>query len=76
VPVEVSSLVVKVKIDVALPSVGTATGLCKANVTPFGATPDQAAERLIDELNPFSDENTMDVDRDWDGVRVTTAGLG
>ena len=75
-PVELSSLVVKVKIEVALPPAGTFTGLCKADVTPFGVTPDQAAERLTDELNPLSDESTMDVDRDWDGVRVTTAGLG
>jgi hypothetical protein len=45
-------------------------------VTPFGAGPLHAAERLIEELKPFTDDRAMVVDFETLGVKVMMAGVG
>jgi len=62
--------------EVALPPAGIVTGIGRLIVTPSGATPVQAADRLTTELNPFTDENTTVVDLETPGVRVITEGEG
>ena len=76
VPVEGESSAVSVRIEDPLPPAGTATGLGRLTVTPLGATPVQAADRLRVELNPFREESTIVVALETLGVRVTTAGEG
>ena len=76
VPVETESPAVSVRIEDALPPAGTTTGLGRLTVTPAGAVPVQAAERLTEELKPFTEENSMVVDFETPGVKVTTSGDG
>jgi hypothetical protein len=45
-------------------------------VTPTGAAPLQAAERLTVEVNPSREERSIVADCDTSGVRLTTAGEG
>ena len=76
VPVEGELLAVRVRMEDAVPSAGTVTGLGRLMVTPEGETPVQAASRLTDELKPFMDASTKVVDFETAGVKVTTAGEG
>ena len=59
-----------VRVDVALPYEGMVTGLGTVTVTPLGAVPTQAADKLTVELNPFTDENSNVVDFGMLGVKV------
>ena len=65
-----------VRVEEALPLAGTVTGLGRLTVTPLGTTPVHPAVRATVELNPFSDENTIDEDLATPGVKVITAGDG
>lgn len=76
VPVEGELSAVSVRIEDVLPPAGTVTGVGRLTVIPSGATPVQAADRLIVELKPFTDEYTRVVDFDTSGVKVMTAGEG
>jgi len=76
VPVEGELSAVSVRIEDVLPPAGTVTGLGRLTVIPSGATPVQAADRLMVELKPFTDEYTRVVDFDTSGVKVMTAGDG
>jgi len=76
VPVDGELPAVSVRVEDALPSAGSVTGLGKLTETPSGATPLQAAERPTEELNPSTDANTIVVDFDTSGVKVMTAGEG
>ena len=75
-PVDGASLAVKVRMEVAVPPPGIVIGVGRLIMTPSGATPVQAADRLTTELNPFTDENTTVVDLETSGVRLTTEGEG
>jgi hypothetical protein len=74
VPVEGELPAVIVRIADVLPPAGTATGLGRVIVTPLGAAPIHAADRLIEELKPFSDDNIIVVDLETPGVKVMTPG--
>jgi len=76
VPVEGELSAVRVRVEDTLPSAGTVTGLGRLTVTPLGAIPLHAADRLMEELNPLTDENRIVVDLEILGVRVITAGDG
>jgi hypothetical protein len=76
VPVEGESSAVRVRVEDAVPPAGRVTGLGRLTVTPSGAVPVQAADRLMEELKPFTEENTIVVDFATLGVKVTTAGEG
>jgi hypothetical protein len=76
VPVEGEVSAVSVRVEDALPPGGTVTGLGRVTVTPLGAIPLHAADKLMEELNPFTEENTIVVDLDTLGVKVITAGDG
>jgi len=76
VPVDGESSAVRVRIEDALPPAGTVTGLGRLTVIPAGADPVQAAVRLMEELNPFTDDSTIVVDFETLGVNVTTPGEG
>lgn len=75
-PVEGESPAVRVRVEDALPSAGTVSGLGRATVIPSGATPLQAAERVTVELNPFTEESRIVVDFATSGVSCTTAEEG
>ena len=75
-PVEGELSAVRVRVEDALPPAGTITGLGRLTVTPLGAVPLHAADRLMEELNPFTEENTIVVDLEILGVKVITAGEG
>lgn len=76
VPVDGAKSAVSVRVEDALPPAGTVTGLGRFIVTPSGAAPVHAADRLMEELNPFTDANTIVVDLDTLGVKVSTPGDG
>jgi hypothetical protein len=65
-----------VSVEDALPPTGTVTGLGKLTVTPLGAVPLHAADRLMGEVSPFTEENTIVVDLEVLGVKVITPGDG
>jgi hypothetical protein len=65
---------VSVSVDDALLPAGTITGLEMFAVTPDGAVPIQVAARLMDELNPFSEDSVIVVDFARLGVSVIMAG--
>ena len=83
-PVEGEPSAVRVRVGDTVPLAGTVTGLGRLTVTPSGAAPAQAAARLTEELNPFTDVSMIVVDFDMSGVRVispidgwvTKSGLG
>ena len=76
VPVEGELSAVRVRIDEALPPAGIVTGVGRLTAMPSGATPVQSADKLTEELNPFTEENTIVVDFETPGVRVITSGEG
>ena len=65
-----------VRIVDALPPEGTVMGRGRLTWTPLGAISVQAADRLTEELNPFTEENTIVVDFETPGVKVITPGDG
>ena len=65
---------VRVRIADALASAGIVTGLGRVIVTPLGAAPLHAADKLIEEPNPSTDDNTTVADFETLGVKVTTPG--
>ena len=65
-----------VRVEDALPSAGTATGPGRLTATPLGTVPLQAAPRLTEEPNPFTEVNTIVADAEVPGVKVNTAGDG
>lgn len=75
-PVEGEPSAVSVRVEEALPPAGTVTGLGRLTEMPFGATPVQAADRVSVELNPFTEEYTIEVDFERSGVKVIVAGEG
>jgi hypothetical protein len=76
VPVEGELSAVNVRVEDALLPAGTVTGLGRLKVTPYGARPVQAADKLMVELNPFTDERRMVVDLERPGVKVIMEGKG
>jgi hypothetical protein len=75
-PVEGEFPAVRTRVADALPPAGIATGLGRVIVTPLGAEPLHAADRLIEELKPFTDDSTIVEDFETPGVRVMTPGEG
>ena len=75
-PPEGAELVVRVRVEAALPPAGTATWFGRLTPTPEGATPFQAAVRLTEELKPSTDDRTIVTDCDWPAVNHTTVGEG
>ena len=71
-PVEGELFVVKVRVESALPLVGTVTGVGRLTVTPSGAVPLQEAVKLTEELKPFTDETRIVADLAVSGVRVNS----
>jgi hypothetical protein len=67
---------VSVRVEDALPPAGTVTGLGRLTLTPLGAVPLHAADRLMGELNPFTEENTIVLDLEILDVKVITPGDG
>jgi hypothetical protein len=67
-------LALSVRVDDALPPAGTVTGLEIFTLTPDGAVPTQVAARLMDELNPFSEDSVIVVDLETLRVSVIMAG--
>jgi len=67
---------VRVRIADELPPAGTVTGLGRVIATPLGAVPLHAADKLIEELKPFTDGSTIVVDFETLGVKVMTPGEG
>ena len=63
---------VRVKVEDVLPLVGTVTELGRLTVIPSGAAPLQAADKLTEELKPFTDESTIVVDFEVPGERVNS----
>jgi len=76
VPVEGAPLVVRVRVDEAVPPAGTVTGLGRLTDTPVGAVPLQAADRLMVELKPSIDESVIVEDCAALGGRVITEVAG
>lgn len=61
---------VRVKVEDALPLVGTVTGLGRLTITPSGEAPLQAASRLTEELKPFTEEISIVEDSVVSGVKL------
>lgn len=76
VPVDGVLSAVKTRVDDALPTEGTVTGLGRLTVTPSGAAPFQPAVRFTVELKPSTDASTIVADCVRPGVSDTTAGDG
>ena len=75
-PVDGEMPAVRVRIADALASAGIVTGLGRVMVTPLGAAPLHAADKLIEEPNPSTDDSTIVVDFETLGVNVMTPGEG
>jgi len=67
---------VRVRVEDPLPPAGTVTGVGRLTVTPSGAVPLHAAERLTVEPNPSMEESSIVAELDVAGARLTTAGEG
>ena len=65
-----------VSVEVAVPPVGTVTGVGKLKLTPPGADPTQAVARLTWPLNPFMDEMVTVEYFVPSGVRLIVLGVG
>jgi len=65
-----------VRVDVAVPPVGTVTGLGRLTLTPVGVVPIHEADRVTGLLNPLMDERVTVENFVASGVRVIVAGAG
>lgn len=74
VPADGAASAVRVKVEDALSSAGTITGVGRFTVTPDGAGPDQAAERFTVELSPSMEERRIVAEPDASGVNAITVG--
>lgn len=65
-----------VSVEVAVPPVGTVTGLGRLKLTPPGAVPTHAVPKLTWPLNPFIDEIVTVEYFVPSGVRLIVLGVG
>ena len=75
-PVDGELPAVRVSVEDAVPPAGTVTGVGRVTITPLGDSPLHVADRLIVELNPFTDEKVRVVVLAMLGLSVIAAGAG